>query len=371
MLVLVFLSPCSGEPGHGQGVEGVEEVKQGFHDNKPWIPSPSKPVPLSRWARHPEAVVGRELGGSSLLDPNVSSNQISEEEVPATQKLILGDWIAQWDTTYGAWFFYNINTEESTWIKPKELEHVVFNAPTKEELKGPRGQLQGSRLLAQGGKAQKQKVLGGIPTWNSGAIAPFRRPPPRQLAPAQEKILLESTSGDFFGFNTTSFAQRGVLGGIRDSLAGIYDNIVKDYVTDVYTDVIEGYTIATIKLMGWFFFGGFLIAKGAILNGLVDDFGGRSLKAVSLTEAVTGRSHGDEPAANYTLPLIEGLELTFPIEDSLLTCYKGRQSCVDNDLPSEVETLVRNFSDLREFFDRWVELFERVEHMVIEGEEEL
>ena len=97
---------------------------------------------------------------------------------------------------------------------------------------------------------------------------------PSQLAPAQEKILLESTSGDFFGFNTTSFAQRGVLGGIRDSLAGIYDNIVKDYVTDVYTDVIEGYTIATIKLMGWFFFGGFLIAKGAILNGLVDDFGG-------------------------------------------------------------------------------------------------
>ena len=163
---------------------------------------------------------------------------------------------------------------------------------------------------------------------------------PSQLAPAQEKILLESTSGDFFGFNTTSFAQRGVLGGIRDSLAGIYDNIVKDYVTDVYTDVIEGYTIATIKLMGWFFFGGFLIAKGAILNGLVDDFGGillstithkhlkhrivlgggiiifinvtivsnttgRSLKEVSLTEAVTGRSHGDEPAANYTLPLIE------------------------------------------------------------------
>ena len=74
---------------------------------------------------------------------------------------------------------------------------------------------------------------------------------------------------------------------------------------------------------------------------------------MSLTEAVTGRSHGDEPAANYTLPLIEvglcefvssldvvlffqGLELTFPIEDSLLTCYKGRQSCVDNDLPSEV-----------------------------------
>ena len=60
-----------------------------------------------------------------------------------------------------------------------------------------------------------------------------------------------------------------MIGGIRDSFTGIYDNIVKDYVTDVYTDVIEGYTIATIKLFGWFFFGGFLIMKGALLNGLV------------------------------------------------------------------------------------------------------
>ena len=30
-----------------------------------------------------------------------------------------------------------------------------------------------------------------------------------------------------------------------------------------------------------------------------------------------------------------------------------------------------NISDMREFFDRWVELFERVEHMVIEGEDGL
>ena len=30
-----------------------------------------------------------------------------------------------------------------------------------------------------------------------------------------------------------------------------------------------------------------------------------------------------------------------------------------------------NISDMREFFDQWVELFERVEHMVIEGEDGL
>ena len=36
-----------------------------------------------------------------------------------------------------------------------------------------------------------------------------------------------------------------------DSFNGIYENIVKDYVTDVYTDVIEGYSIATIKVSHW------------------------------------------------------------------------------------------------------------------------
>jgi len=379
LLVLVSASFCSGEPVGGPiggPIIGGERLgsTEPFLDSKPWIPSPSQPVHLSRSARHPEAVVGRELGGSSLLDPNLRSNLVAEEEVPATQKLILGDWIAQWDTTYGAWFFYNINTEESTWIKPKELEHVVFNAPTKEEL-GAGGQLAGPRLQAQRGKGPKQNSLvgnpGGIPTWDS-VRAPFRHPSPPRQAPAQEKILLESTVGDFFGFNTTSFASRGVIGGIRDSFTGIYDNIVKDYVTDVYTDVIEGYTIATIKLFGWFFFGGFLIMKGALLNGLVEDIGGRSMGELSLTERVTGRARSDDGSPlNYTLPFMKDLELTFPVEESLMTCYRGRVSCLDNDLPKEVETLLTNFSDMREFFSRWVELFERVEHMVVEGEDGL
>ena len=39
-----------------------------------------------------------------------------------------------------------------------------------------------------------------------------------------------------------------MVGGLLDSFNGIYENIVKDYVTDVYTDVIEGYSIATIKV---------------------------------------------------------------------------------------------------------------------------
>ena len=46
-------------------------------------------------------------------------------------------------------------------------------------------------------------------------------------------------------------SNRGVVGGLLDSFNGIYENIVKDYVTDVYTDVIEGYSIATIKVSYW------------------------------------------------------------------------------------------------------------------------
>ena len=44
------------------------------------------------------------------MEPSMAADLMFFVKVPATQKLILGDWIAQWDTTYGAWFFYNINT---------------------------------------------------------------------------------------------------------------------------------------------------------------------------------------------------------------------------------------------------------------------
>ena len=32
----------------------------------------------------------------------------------------------------------------------------------------------------------------------------------------------------------------------------------------------------------------------------------------------------------------QDLKLTFPVDNSLLTCYKDRESCVSNDLPTEV-----------------------------------
>ena len=48
-------------------------------------------------------------------------------------------------------------------------------------------------------------------------------------------------SGDIWGVDPwTAF---------YDSLAGIYDNIVASYVEGIYTDVIEEYTLATVKVI--------------------------------------------------------------------------------------------------------------------------
>lgn len=306
------------------------------------------------WARADEAFAASPGDDTSLPAKPISIGQGGPNGGPPTHKLMVGDWIAQWDASYNAWFFYNIKTEESTWVKPKELHHVVFNSPPHA-----------------GGKKVPRNVGGAanlIPTHAGYSGLPQAQ---QQVfyPPAQEKIL-ESSSGAFFGFNTTTFAERGLISGVYDSLAGIYDNIVQAYVEDVYTDVIEGYTIATIKLVGWFFFGSFLILKGSVLNylnGNKRDFDGRSL-----TESFTGRAIDDgSGVVNYTLPYLEDLKLTFPVDNSLLTCYKDRESCVRNDLPTELSQFLNNMFAVKDFFFKWLELGEKIGHMAMEGEAEL
>lgn len=341
----------------------------------------NRDIGLSRSVRHPydEAVIAKEDSGYSAstnretwarADESFAASLGDDTSLPGqpiplglpgpnggppTHKLMVGDWIAQWDASYNAWFFYNIKTEESTWVKPKELHHVVFNSPPPTGKKVPRN---------VGGGATAVRAQGGYPGIPQGAAQ-------QQLfyPPAQEKIL-ESSSGAFFGFNTTTFAERGLISGVYDSLAGIYDNIVQAYVEDVYTDVIEGYTIATIKLVGWFFFGSFLILKGSVLNylnGNKRDFDGRSL-----TESFSGRTIDDgSNVVNYTLPYLEDLKLTFPVDNSLLTCYKDRESCVRNDLPTELNQFLNNMFAVKDFFFKWLELGEKIGHMAMEGEAEL
>ena len=48
-------------------------------------------------------------------------------------RLMVGDWIAEWDFTYGAWFYYNTKTEKSTWEQPPEMNHIKFKDPKTSE----------------------------------------------------------------------------------------------------------------------------------------------------------------------------------------------------------------------------------------------
>ena len=63
-------------------------------------------------------------------------------------RLMVGDWIAEWDFTYGAWFYYNTKTgseelhprnftsqflEKSTWEQPPEMNHIKFKDPKTAE----------------------------------------------------------------------------------------------------------------------------------------------------------------------------------------------------------------------------------------------
>jgi len=308
------------------------------------------------WARADDAFAGSPGDDTSLAGQPIPLGLPGVNGGPPTHKLMVGDWIAQWDASYNAWFFYNIKTEESTWVKPKELHHVVFNSPPPS-----------------GGKKVPRNVAGAanaIPTRAQYSGIPQAAAKQQVFYPPAQDKILESSSGAFFGFNTTTFAERGLISGVYDSLAGIYDNIVQAYVEDVYTDVIEGYTIATIKLVGWFFFGSFLILKGSVLNylnGNKRDFDGRSL-----TESFTGRTIDDgSGVVNYTLPYLEDLKLTFPVDNSLLTCYKDRESCVRNDLPTELNQFLNNMFAVKDFFFKWLELGEKIGHMAMEGEAEL
>ena len=195
------------------------------------------------------------------VDPNLPLPTTTTP--PPTHKIQIGDWMAVWDQDLGYWYFYNtitglhsiiwvtsapIYSEESTWEQPAQLAHLTFS-----------NQPQGSAALAksyhpapvstlQGQYAQPKQILAGTSGFSSNTdfvdsstCLTFQC---RQANIANVVV----PDGGFFGFNTSVFASRGLAGGIYANLAGIYDNIVQAYVEDVYTDVIEGYTIATIKV---------------------------------------------------------------------------------------------------------------------------
>ena len=71
---------------------------------------------------------------------------------------------------------------------------------------------------------------------------------PNQKPEAQEKFI-ESSQNNFFGFNTETVKDRSLFSGLLESVKYLYESIIEDYMADVFTDVIEGYTSATINVI--------------------------------------------------------------------------------------------------------------------------
>ena len=95
------------------------------------------------------------------------------------------------------------------------------------------------------------------------------------------------------------------------------------------------------QLIGWFFFGSALILKGAILNHYLGGEGRSFSDANSgfflsspLFKVKLMKCYEEK----YLITPPQDFELSFPVEDSLLECYKERDSCVNNDFPEEVKS---------------------------------
>ena len=66
----------------------------------------------------------------------------------------------------------------------------------------------------------------------------------------QKDKLFEDEEGNFFGFNynATVKEERGLLSSLIESINYMYENVIESYVEDIYTGVIEEYTLATVKV---------------------------------------------------------------------------------------------------------------------------
>ena len=69
----------------------------------------------------------------------------------------------------------------------------------------------------------------------------------KQRYQAKEEFI-DSSQDNFFGFNTANVKDRSLFSGILESVKYLYESIIEDYMGDVYTDVIEEYVSATIKV---------------------------------------------------------------------------------------------------------------------------
>ena len=150
----------------------------------------------------------------------------------------------------------------------------------------------------------------------------------------------------FFGFNFNVSEARtvGIGNALITSLNSTYYDTVKTNLDAIYATVIDEYTTSTVKvdpniycplinivstlqLIGWWVFASMLVIKGQLFNHFFGrSFDGRAFEVrnKSLAKSIKHK------------PILQNFELSFPLDKSLLHCYKERSSCIENDLEEEV-----------------------------------
>ena len=168
---------------------------------------------------------------------------------PPNHKLIVGNWIAQWDTKYKAWFYYNINTEQSTWVKPTDLAHVVFKHPDSND---------GITSFFCSEFSEpcnfSEPLKNTIDTRYFDHGRPYSKPLKQAYsAEADRRILVESATDEFFGLNTTVFKTQGIAAGIWNEMVDYWENSGKSYIAGLYSSAKSSYWDGFVDV-SWFRF---------------------------------------------------------------------------------------------------------------------
>ena len=209
------------------------------------------------------------------------------------KRLSVGDWIAQYDETYKDWFYYNVKTQQSTWDKPRDLSHIVFKTSDEREIftltlkvrcqqlsnvtlhkQGSQGLMKSQLMLTPSSPVTKYRYITNTPS----RLQSHPQYPLQTSHDARNRVFVESSSGQFFGLNTTNFRTEGILGGLYKKLTNYYDNtaqvniyifslsvcllsfiISQDYLSGVYSDALDDYFGGLVQLIGWFLFGSLMV----------------------------------------------------------------------------------------------------------------
>ena len=218
-------------------------------------------------------------------------------------------------------------------------------------------------------------------------------------------------AGRWEGFNfsqeTRDISTGRVFGSAYDIWEDIYELIIKDYISDVYSDVIETFLGASIKvlLLGlrvslhWQTFlalwlGGLRNVPGT--EGSLADLQGRDLcpflprtwtsgQGEPHREPGTDRGGGArqlQPALHRPVPgdlqllhsrpvtvHVQGVDLAFPVDNSLQECYRGRHTCLNNDLQGELNHLLLRATEVKTFLTGWYEVGQKLVTLTQLGED--